>query len=282
MGLWFNDLLVEAGFDLAEVRLLRHQDRRLGARSLTPYRAWIENRAAFETYQSTQFNQRRSYFRGSHWASFVGTPDGRTMFAGLYRVKLLGPIKSGHVDPLSGAMLDTGRYDLYDCRPLTDLNDYAGRLFVHWGEGSAHRAWVQRADSAAGNKRIIELQPSFREPEFPGYAAFIRPLSEIETLPATWISALRATRGVYLLTCPRTREQYVGAAYGEDGFLGRWIQYVRDGHGGNVRLRSREFSDYQVSILEIASFATSQDEIIAMEARWKAKLQSREMGLNAN
>jgi hypothetical protein len=282
MGLWFNGLLEEEGLDLSKVRLLRHQDRQLSTRSLTPYRAWIENRAAFETYQRTQLKERQSYFRGCYWASFVGTPDGRTMFVGLYEVALVGPIKPGHVDPLSGRPLEASRYDLYDCRLTTGLRDYAGRLFIHWGEGSAHRAWVQRADSKSGNKRIVELQPGFQEPDFPGYAAFARPLSEIEALPATWASALRAARGVYLLTCPQTREQYVGAAYGEDGFLGRWTQYARDGHGGNVRLKSRNPSDYQASILEIASFATSEAEIIEMEARWKSKLQSREMGLNAN
>jgi hypothetical protein len=72
---------------------------------------------------------------------------------------------------------------------------------------------------------------------------------------------------------------YVGKAAGDDGFYGRWLDYVRDGHGGNVGLKSRDPSDYQVSILQVAGDAETF-EIDAMETRWKQKLQSREMGLN--
>lgn len=50
----------------------------------------------------------------------------------------------------------------------------------------------------------------------------------------------------------------------------------------DVRLKSRERSDYQVSILEVAGSAATADEILKMEMRWKAKLQTREMGLNGN
>jgi hypothetical protein len=49
-----------------------------------------------------------------------------------------------------------------------------------------------------------------------------------------------------------------------------------------VALKSRDASDYQVSILEVAGTASTPDDIIKMEIRWKSKLQSREMGLNRN
>jgi hypothetical protein len=92
-------------------------------------------------------------------------------------------------------------------------------------------------------------------------------------------SARKMNRGVYLLTCPRTSQQYVGPADGADGFLGRWLEYARSGHGGNVALKDHELSDYRVSILEVAG---TNEDLLAMEARRKAKLQSREMGLNRN
>jgi hypothetical protein len=60
------------------------------------------------------------------------------------------------------------------------------------------------------------------------------------------------------------------------------MEYVRTGHGGNVALKSREYSDYQVSILEVAGSASNVDDILDMESRWKKKLQSRDMGLNKN
>jgi hypothetical protein len=97
-----------------------------------------------------------------------------------------------------------------------------------------------------------------------------------------WVLTLAAARGVYLLTCPRTREQYVGSATGESGFFGRWLTYAGDGHRGNVGLKSRDPSDYQVSILEVSGSSATVEEIIGAEQLWKAKLQSREMGLNRN
>ena len=36
------------------------------------------------------------------------------------------------------------------------------------------------------------------------------------------------------------------------GFWGRWQDYIQTGHGGNLGLKSRDPSDYQISILEVA------------------------------
>lgn len=151
-------------------------------------------------------------------------------------------------------------------------------MTIDWGAGT--RSWIQRAGSQC--KPILELSRSFQEAAFPGYVRFLGNLSRLEAVPKGWIAALTAARGVYLLTCPRTREQYVGSATGESGFFGRWLTYAGDGHGGNVGLKSRDPSDYQVSILEVSGSSATVEEIIGAEQLWKAKLQSREMGLNRN
>ena len=62
----------------------------------------------------------------------------------------------------------------------------------------------------------------------------------------------------------------------------RWCSYAINGHGGNVRLRSRDPSDYQISILEVAGSLARDIDVLNLEELWKSKLQSREMGLNAN
>ena len=72
----------------------------------------------------------------------------------------------------------------------------------------------------------------------------------------------------------------MGSATGERGFWQRWQDHVRRGHGGNIALKSRAPSDYQVSILQVAGTEATTDDILAMEQRWMAKLQSKEMGLN--
>ncbi|MHB9027696.1 MAG: GIY-YIG nuclease family protein [Candidatus Latescibacterota bacterium] len=56
--------------------------------------------------------------------------------------------------------------------------------------------------------------------------------------------------------------------------------YMQDGHGGNVGLKSRDPSDYQVSILEVAGSSATEKDILRMEGLWQSKLQSYEMGLN--
>lgn len=46
--------------------------------------------------------------------------------------------------------------------------------------------------------------------------------------------------------------------------------------------KSREPSDYQVSILEVAGSNLQIEDIVAMETRWKRKLENGAMGLNRN
>lgn len=96
------------------------------------------------------------------------------------------------------------------------------------------------------------------------------------------METLKSSCGVYLLTCPKTKEQYVGSATGGDGFWGRWQDYILTGHGGNIALKKRNPSDYQVSILEVAGTAVTIEDIKNMEEKWKSKLQNRVMGLNRN
>ena len=57
---------------------------------------------------------------------------------------------------------------------------------------------------------------------------------------------------------------------------------MQTGHRGNVGLKSRDPSDYQVAILEVAGTAADHKDILEMEGRWQRTLQSREMGLNRN
>ena len=56
------------------------------------------------------------------------------------------------------------------------------------------------------DKVITELRPKQKDPEFPGFLKFISQLSKIqaETEPRSWRDILTLSRGVYLLTCPKT------------------------------------------------------------------------------
>jgi hypothetical protein len=277
MPIMFNTILVEAGLSLADVRLLRHKDQR-AAKGRSIYELWRDAPQQFDLYQSTQKIADRTKLGALYWASLLGTPSNETMFAGLYHVKYRGLLDQDTPTPHMDDLNKAGSCDVYDLTLAQSLSALVGKLFIEWGPGP--RIWIQRADQQ--NKRITELRTEFKEDDFPGFLNFIEPLSKLNTLPKSWVAALQSSRGIYLLTCPKTREQYVGKADSEGGFWSRWQNYVQTGHGENVALKSRDPSDYQVSILEVAGTASTAVDIIDMEVRWKSKLRSREMGLNRN
>jgi hypothetical protein len=277
MPIMFNTILLAADFDLADIRLLRHKDNR-SEMGRTPYELWRDDRQRFEIYQATQGIGNRNKLRTPYWASFVGTPNNETLFVGIYDVKNRMLLEKDTPMPHRDGMDVAGSCDIYELTLDKKLSDLVGRLLIDWGLGD--RAWIQRADRQ--DKRIIELRSEFKEPEFPGFLNFIKPLSKLSSLPKSWIAVLQSSKGIYLLTCPKTKEQYVGSATGEGGFWQRWQNYIQTGHGGDVALKSRDSSDYQVAILEVAGTAFTDADIRMMEIQWKLKLQSREMGLNRN
>ena len=130
---------------------------------------------------------------------------------------------------------------------------------------------------------ILEIRRQISEPPFPGYLHFRHHLAEIETLPSSWIGALKAIGGIYLLVHRKRSQFYVGPATGSEGFFGRWRCY-RNGHAGNVSMQgvAGTVNDYDVSILETAGSGLGEHEVVRLEGCWKEKLGSREHGLNRN
>jgi hypothetical protein len=277
MPITFNTFLSTGGIDPSSCRLIRHKDSR-ALKGRSPYELWRDDRPRFDLYQSTQDIGNRVKLAAAYWAVFIVNPASESMFAGIYSVRYKGLLQEDTPQPHTDGIDLAHSCDVYDLTLEAQLSDFIGRLFIDWGAGAL--AWVQYADR--NEKPVTEIRRSFQEPTFPGHLNFIEPLSKLDTLPLSWVSALRSSTGIYLLTCPRTKEQYVGSATGADGFWGRWQAYLATGHGGNLGLKSRDPSDYQVSILEVAGSSASAADILSMEGRWQRKLQSMEMGLNRN
>lgn len=273
-SIMFNAILREAGLPPNDVRLIRHKDNR-AERGRTPYELWRDDRQKFDLYQHTQSISNRRKLTAPWWAVFVVNFNDETMFVGMYSARYGGLLDKDMPKPHMDGVDAAGSCDVYVLELQEPLRDLIGKLFIDWGPGAL--AWVQYADRH--DKPVIELRPSFQERAFPGFLGFIEPLSRLERIPTSWVQAFRSTRGVYLLTCPRTGERYVGSATGEEGFWGRWQDYIRTGHGGNEELRSRDPSDYEVSVLEVAGTSATLTEILEMEGRWQRKLRSE---LNRN
>jgi hypothetical protein len=269
----FNAVLRSAGVDAAHVKLVRHQDTRLSGRP-TPHQLWSSGGEGFELYQRIQ---KRAVFSGAkRIASFVATPLGDTLFVGLFAVNGCSTVPAGVRDPISGR--DVEGLLLYDLTQVPALDDCRGRLVVDWGEG--FRAWVQLARKR--DKPVVEIRRTVQDPPFPGLVDFRERLSNLANVPHSWRHVLTSVGGIYLLVCPESGKQYVGSAHGAAGFWGRWMDYVASGHGGNRRMKEVPAGDYQVTILEIVSPNASPEEFFSKESRWKEKLLSRRVGLNAN
>ena len=267
----FNALLKDEDVKPKDVKLVRHQDTR---RTLQPYQVWLANDGRFDLFQNIQ---RRPVFKGARTvASFVVTPLNETLFIGLYNIDGVGIAPSGLIDPSSGK--NVGGFNLYDMTLSSKLADYRGRLTINWGLG--FRSWVQLANK--NQKPIIEIHRTAGEPPFPGFLDFRVRLSELTRVPSAWRIALSAVTGIYVFVNPSTGKQYVGSAQGLGGFWARWEEYVSSGHGGNRRMKDIPKSDYQISILEVASSSADPEVLFKLESRWKEKLLSRKFGLNAN
>jgi hypothetical protein len=86
---------------------------------------------------------------------FVGTPDHKTLFVGIYSVSYRGLLEHDRPAPhIEGQIERAGKLDVYDLTLETDesaLGDLIGRLCVDWGEErgkgrGGEKVWVQYAD----------------------------------------------------------------------------------------------------------------------------------------
>ena len=122
-----------------------------------------------------------------------------TMLAGLYALKYRGVLVRSTPKPHMNCIDEAGTCDVYDLSPQETLRDLAGRMFIDCGPGG--QAFVHPVEKQ--DKPIAELRTVFGEQALPGYLKFIQPLSKVERLPNPWVTALKSSREVYLLTCPR-------------------------------------------------------------------------------
>lgn len=189
---------------------------------------------------------------------------------------------------------ETNRF--WDLRLTDFLAPLTDRLVVEW---ASPRNWHRRATSAA-NLPVLEIADRDKVP-FPGFDRVLLRFHELQEMTtdhryADWRAALSEVQGIYLITDSSTGCQYVGKADGGERIFGRWMQYARDGHGGNVALRELAAAagvaegagrtdharHFVFSILRVFGPSTSSSEVDAAESHYKNALMTREFGLNRN
>ena len=87
----------------------------------------------------------RAKLTSKYWASFVGTPEGETLFVGIFGVRRLGLLPEDQAAPHRDGIEKAGSLDEYELVLDERLGDRIGRLYVDWGH-TKKRAWIQRAD----------------------------------------------------------------------------------------------------------------------------------------
>jgi hypothetical protein len=276
------DLLSLRGFDPSiPGKLVRHQDSRYDLAVLAKH-GWLE---AYQRYQT-----RPVFHRCDQIVSFVGAESTKARLFGVFR--MLGCRPAASVPVPAGCPYPEWSSDSKHCYELRREPGYAdleNRVVIEWGKGAL--SWHQHLS----NKEILEILPSGQvKPPFRDYLEFVLTHEELEAICGNpdahreWRARLSAVAGVYLIVATTTGAQYVGSAYGEGGIWSRWMQYAKNGHGGNALLRKLVADDpnypsaFAFSILQVLPKTQAQSEVLAREKQYKEKLGKRAVSLNLN
>jgi hypothetical protein len=174
----------------------------------------------------------------------------------------------------------------YEHEKLIEYEKYFGRLIVQFHKNNA---FVTLNGNKIDDFLVKSILPSSLENDlFPGYDKVNLSWDELKRVVEkdTWKAVLQNQKGVYLIIDKSNGQKYVGSASGENMILGRWTDYVRTGHGGNVGLKLLTFEhikeNFRYSILDIYKSTTDDQIIKDRENWWKDLLQSRKFGYNEN
>ena len=279
-----SSIFKEYGIDIEQTKLVRHPLNKEDVRE-------VYNRGMIEAYQSTQ--SKRCFDNCEYIASFMGTNKTEALFLGIYEI----------VDSVVGEMVKEmmpkgypypehfdNDHMYYIMKKLDVMSDMDKKLVIEWGQ--ATRSWFQWANK---DKEVLSIS-NRDEIEFPGYEELILPYADLgdlvegENRYRKWIDALKNVNGIYLICDTKRNKQYIGSTYNEDGILGRWTDYYRTHHGGDVDIKEHlrkypdAFYDFQFSILRILPKNVTDKEAIRVESIYKNKLCTRnlEYGLNRN
>lgn len=211
------------------------------------------------------------------WLNFLATSGRRARFITAYENH--GEVREERTDVLR----------FFDLRSSPVFSAMADRLVIEWTGDTVN--WA-KAGRTASSLAVVEIADPQTEP-FPGFDSLLISYAELQAVVADdrctqWRTALSSVQGIYLIADTKTGKLYVGKADGAERFLGRWSDYARNGHGGNVALRELAGADasharhFQFSILRVFSPGAPAAQVDAAEAHFKRAVLSRQTGHNRN
>ena len=255
-----------------------------------PLSIWLSGQDNFTKDQNIQTKKN---FERKYILSFCEiNKNGEWLFVGIY--ESFG-VKEIIKDKNTGKELN-----IYDTELIEEGKEFIGKLVVGFDlkeeSPSAARQRYRYLESLLDKMEVLELKREKVKVEFPGYDNVNVTWKDLENVieDDVWINVLKNQKAIYLIVDCKTGKQYVGAAYGGDGLLGRWRDYIKTGHGGNKYLKELDFEyikkNFKYTILE--TFNSNVDDKIIIgenkdgeggrEGFWKDVLLSRKFGYNAN
>lgn len=277
----------EPALRLEDIHVIRHTFKPSDPDALRGPQDLTQERVLAYTREQDLSPRRFPLSPGRYWVILVADGQRRSRLWGTFE-------NNGEV---TSERTETDRYfDLHLSEFLAPLND---RLVVEWDNP---RSWHRSAGSVSA-ERMPVLEIADRDKvDFPGFDGVLLPYHQLRDMVddprySDWRAALSEVQGIYLITDSTNGKQYVGKADGADRILGRWTEYARDGHGGNVAFRELAFHctdggtigsktgharSYIFSLLRVFGPSTPSSEVNRAESHYKAALMTRTFGLNRN
>lgn len=274
-----KQLLQSYGLNPAQMKFVRHSSREL----FNILEEFKTNRNRFEAYQSFQG---KPIFSGvNQIASFATHTGTSAIFLGIWDIISFTPKEDltkyhhnliDHYGFTNNSFQGNWHTDVawYEMKFNDVMSDLSSRLVIDWGNSA--RSWFQSKD-----KSILEIKPNNSAGDFVSYDSVKLGFKDLKTIidnpnsNLSWVSALKAVKGIYLIRDTTTDRIYVGSASGRDGLYGRWSNYANTGDGGNIGLQDIKSENLTFSILEIVSATFSGADILHRENTWKERLGAR-------
>lgn len=281
-----TELVKMRGFDISgKIKLVRHQDSRYDMNLL-------HKLGMINFYQSIQ--SKDVFGNCDYILSFLGEEGTKAIYIGAYEKGASSQFnKNTNKVPNGFPYMEFLEQPLfhYQFKKIELLDDLVNRLVIDWGKST--RSWFQWLN-VEKPKKIIEVLPQGYVKEFPGFDDTILSFNELHVIIKNpdanriWHTMLSSVAGIYLIVDMIDGSQYVGSAYGQDGILGRWTNYVDNRHGGNSRMKDlleaepERYNNFQFTVLRTLPKSLTNAQVIAYEQIYKQKLGSRAFGLNGN
>jgi len=266
MSINLNDILKLDNLDNVKIRFNKSNGIK------DPITIFKENRNELLHWQFWNYSKNKSFYEGQVAIGFVKVEGDKWL---LFDISIITK--------------DLNKHNAvgYEFETIKEFEKYFGRIVIEFKNKAQNM--VRKANSVINNCEVLQiLEDTFDNDVFPGYENVNLSWNDLKRVinKGIWKTALENQKGIYLITDTKSGKMYVGSAYGNDMLHGRWTQYIKNGHGGNIKLKELEFDyikeNFRYSILDIYKSTIDDKVIINRESWWKKSLMTREYGYNKN